>query len=60
MNNLAIFDSVKKNHKITTFLTLIFITLLFGDLYISSITDVASDFIKSTTGIGTLSKYYNR
>ncbi len=51
MNILAIFDSVNKNHKITTFLTLIFITLLFVDLYISSITDVASDFIKSSIGI---------
>lgn len=51
MNNLAIIDSIKKNHKITALLTLIFITLLFIDSYTSSISDVAGDFIKTTFGI---------
>ena len=51
LKDLAIFDSILKNQKIKTLLILVFITLLFVDSYTSSISDVASDFIKSTVGI---------
>ena len=50
MKFLAIFGSLNKNSKVAVLSIWVFILLLFVDLYVSSITDVATNFIQSSTG----------
>ena len=50
MKSLATIVSLSKNSKIAVISIWVFILLLFTDLYLSSVTDVANNFIQSTTG----------
>ncbi|MDN5845863.1 MAG: hypothetical protein L0H53_06265 [Candidatus Nitrosocosmicus sp.] len=50
MKSLSTISSLNKNSKIVVISIWVFISLLFVDLYVSSITDVATSFIQTTVG----------
>lgn len=51
MNIVSKLDFLEKNPRIATLSIFVFVFLLFIDFYISSITDVLNNFIKTTSGI---------
>ena len=55
MKAIGVLNSLEKNSKVTTIAALVFIFLLFIDLFLSLITDVVSDFIKSPIGLALFS-----